>query len=336
MRTAVVLFNLGGPDTLEAVKPFLFNLFYDPHILRWPNPARYLLAGALSARRAPAAREVYRQLGGASPLLKNTQAQADALSAALGPGFETVVAMRYWNPLTAQAAQHVKEMKPDRVVLLPLYPQYSTTTTQSSFTAWKKAAHAVGLRVPTIPICCYPTLPGFVEDIAEKINSLLTSGLSLTRTRFLFSAHGLPQRIVDQGDPYVAQIKQTVMAILNRLPTALESQICYQSRATPVAWTRPSTQEALSRAGLDGKDVVVIPISFVSEHAETLVELDIEYRAQAALYGIKYYQRLETSGTSPRFIQGLRDLVWRHLERPAECDRPCRSLKCGKKGIFYV
>ena len=219
-KTAVVLFNLGGPDRPGAVRPFLFNLFNDPAIIGVPGPLRWLLAQWVSRRRAPVARKIYGELGGASPLLANTEAQAQALEAVLNLGeadhrVRVFIAMRYWHPMSDEAARAVEHYGPDQVVLLPLYPQFSTTTTGSSIVAWERAAANVGLRVPTRSLCCYPTQAGFVAEVAGLLRAALAGvGVGAEgKPRVLFSAHGLPKKIIDRGDPYQWQVEQTAAAV---------------------------------------------------------------------------------------------------------------------------
>ena len=314
MRTAVVLFNVGGPDEPEAVRPFLFNLFNDPAIIGAPMPIRRLLATLISRRRAPVARQIYAKIGGASPLLENTEAQARAIEEALADAdlgeVRCFIAMRYWHPFSNAAAAAVKAFAPVRIVLLPLYPQYSTTTTGSSLAAWRGAAAAVGLNVETHSICCYPTQPGFVAALANAVRPMLQADDRQRRPRLLFSAHGLPKQIVDKGDPYQWQVAQTAAAVVEALAIdGLDWVVCYQSRVGPLEWIGPSTDAEIERAGADGVAVVVAPIAFVSEHSETLVELDIEYRDLALRHGVPGYHRVPTVDTADPFIAGLTDVV---------------------------
>lgn len=311
-RLAVVLFNLGGPDNLRAVRPFLANLFSDPAILPMLAPVRWPLAYLMAALRAPATRGFYRRIGGGSPLLKETEAQAQALQKALSETAEAhvFVAMRYWHPMSEQVVRRVADFAPDRIVLLPLYPQYSTTTTGSSLADWNRAARAAGLNVPTHALCCYPTYPGFIDAHVARIEAVRHIEADGDRFRILFSAHGLPKRVIAAGDPYQAQVEQTVQAIVSGLaPAPADWAICYQSRVGPVAWIGPSIGDEIARAGADGKPVMVVPIAFVSEHSETLYELDIFYREMAAACGVPDFVRVPTLGTEPAFIGALADLV---------------------------
>jgi ferrochelatase len=317
-RVAVVLFNLGGPDNQDAVKPFLFNLFRDPAIIALPAVARYPLAALISTTREKTAQANYAIMGGGSPLLPETQAQAKALDAALrasAPEVETkcFVAMRYWKPFAKETARAVAAFAPDEIVLLPLYPQYSTTTTASSLKAWNEVYRGPGR---TRSICCYPTAAGLARAHAEAIRNLWETAGRPANVRLLFSAHGLPQKIVDGGDPYRAQIEATAAAIGELLPELLDRLVCFQSRVGRLQWLTPSTDDEIRRAGAEGKGVVVAPIAFVSEHVETLVELDHEYAELAREVGCTPYLRAPTPGVRDAFIESLAGAVLSSLERP--------------------
>jgi ferrochelatase len=311
-KIAVVLFNLGGPDSPDSVEPFLFNLFSDPAIIALPNPLRWLVAKLISKRRASKARSIYAQIGGSSPLLANTNAQARALEAALADLGEVrcFPAMRYWHPLTDEAASAVKAFAPERIVLLPLYPQFSTTTTGSSKRAWERAARALGLSAPAGHACCYPVETGFVAAAADLTARHYALAAKHGRPRVLFSAHGLPKKVVAAGDPYQHQVERTAAAIAAKLALPdLDSVVCYQSRVGPLEWIGPYTEDEIARAGADKVPLVVVPLAFVSEHSETLVELDIEYREKAAHDGVPHYERVPTVATHPDFIAGLAAIV---------------------------
>jgi ferrochelatase len=313
-RTAVVLFNLGGPDCPAAVEPFLYNLFFDPAIIRLPTPLRWLLAKLISRRRAPVAQEIYREMGGGSPLLPNTEAQAAALAAALeARGLseaKVFIAMRYWHPRARETAREVAAFAPDEVVLLPLYPQYSTTTSASSLEEWQRETKAAGLTAPTRSLCCYPQETGFVDTVVAGLQTTLRGLDHEKPPRVLFSAHGLPKKIVAQGDPYQWQVEQSVAAVVHRLGEVnLDWQICYQSRVGPLEWIGPATDSEIEKAAAAGRPIVVVPIAFVSEHSETLVELDIEYRRLAEKHGAPAYLRVATAGSEGAFIAGLARLV---------------------------
>lgn len=313
-RTAVVLFNLGGPDSRAAVRPFLFNLFFDPAIIRLPMPLRWLLAKFISKRRAPIAEEIYREMGGGSPLLPNTEVQAAALAAALRQGgmaeVKVFIAMRYWHPRAAETARQVAAYAPDQMVLLPLYPQYSTTTSASSLKEWRREAEAAGITAPSRAICCYPEEAGFVEATVARLRAALREAGQDKPPRVLFSAHGLPKKIIEKGDPYQWQVEQSVAAVVRRLGEVnLDYQICYQSRVGPLEWIGPATDDEIEKTAREGRTIVVVPIAFVSEHSETLVELDIEYRALAEKAGAAGYVRVPTVMADAPFIEGLAQLV---------------------------
>lgn len=308
MKVAIILFNLGGPDSLEAVKPFLRNLFSDPAIINLPGWLRLPLARFISSRRAKKAMGIYAKIGGSSPILGQTEAQARALEKALGQGntdeWRGYVCMRYWHPMTERVVQSVRRYAPDRIVLLPLYPQYSTTTTGSSFKAWKETS---SFTVPSSEIESYPTDPGFIAASVELVRQGLAEA-GAGKTRVLFSAHGLPEKIVKGGDPYQRHVEQTAKAIVDAIGN-LDSTVCYQSRVGPLKWIGPPTEQEIERAGRDGANVVLYPLSFVSEHSETLVELDMDYRQLASEAGVAKYVRVPTVGTHPKFIDGLARLV---------------------------
>jgi protoporphyrin/coproporphyrin ferrochelatase len=327
-KTAVVLFNLGGPDSLAAVWPFLFNLFNDRAIVRLPQPWRALIAGLIAWRRAPTACAIYRRLGGASPILANTEAQACALEASLGQDYRVFIAMRYARPRSIIAAAAIRDWGAAEVVLLPLYPQFSTTTTASSLADWHRAAAAVGLKAPARALCCYPVEEGFIRSLANKIDEALERWPRGVGRRLLFSAHGLPERIA-ASDPYPWQVEATVAALRGRLGDAITDwSIGYQSRVGPLAWIGPATDAEIRRAGKDGKGLIVVPIAFVCEHSETLVELDMDYRHLAATAGVPIYVRVPTVGSAPEFIAGLARLVRaaQGREGPWPCSGAMRRL----------
>lgn len=312
-KVAIVLFNLGGPDRPEAVEPFLFNLFNDPAIIRVPNPIRWLIAKIVSKRRAPVAREIYAELGGGSPIVPLTEDQGRALEAALAGGeseYRSFIAMRYWHPFADEAAAAAKVWGADEVVLLPLYPQYSTTTTESSFRDWERAAAKAGLAVPARSICCYPTEQGFVAGYASLLKEAIAKAGGHQGWRVLLSAHGLPKKVIEQGDPYQAQVEQSCRAIVAATGIQdLDWLTTYQSRVGPLEWIGPATDKEIERAGAEGKSLIVLPVAFVSEHSETLVELDKEYGHLAKESGVPGYIRVPALGTEPQFIQGLARLV---------------------------
>lgn len=332
-RVAIILFNLGGPDSPEAIRPFLLNLFRDPAILRVPSLVRPLLARRIASARLAPATANYALLGGKSPLLEETQQQAKALEAALGEGSGSLVAkcfiaMRYWHPFSEEAVRAAKAWQPDRIVLLPLYPQYSTTTTGSSLTAWREAAAQVGLVVPTTVLCCYFGDDGYVRSIASRLADAYEAARTTlppeVKLRVLFSAHGLPEIIVQRGDPYQFQIEHTAEAVMQAWGAPdIDSIVCYQSRATPQKWLDPSTEAEIERAAHDKVALLVVPIAFVSEHSETLVELDVEYREMAERLGVPGYFRLPTPNADASFIAAMARLVHETL---ANGDGSCSYL----------
>ena len=327
MRIAVILFNLGGPDKPESVKPFLFNLFQDPAIIGLPQPFRWMLAKLISSRRAPIAQEIYKHIGGKSPLLELTTEQANALEAECGDVGEVkaFICMRYWHPMSPETVESVKEFSPDKIILLPLYPQFSTTTTGSSIKDWLKQVRKAGLTAPTVEVCCYPRESGWVSAQTKLIRETYEKLARDEKTggripRVLFSAHGLPKKIIEKGDPYQWQVEQTSAAVVEDLGIeGLDWIVCYQSRVGPLEWIGPSTEDEIARAGKDDVALIVVPIAFVSEHSETLVELDIEYGELAEEAGVPAYHRVPAVGTHPDFISAIGGLVRRAMDHNGAC-----------------
>ncbi len=325
-RIAIVLFNLGGPDRPEAVRPFLRNLFSDPAILRVGPFLRPLLARLIAARRTGPASANYALLGGSSPLLDLTRQQAEALREAL-PEMEArcFIAMRYWHPMSDAVARDVAAWQPSEVVLLPLYPQFSTTTTGSSLTAWRDAAARAGLVARVSTICCYPDDSSYLGAIAAQLRHAWDQARAAvpasTGLRVLFSAHGLPESIVRAGDPYEAQVRDSVAGVVAAMGLPdLDAVACFQSRVTPQRWLGPSTDTEVERAGRDKVAVLVVPIAFVSDHSETLVELDVEYRELAEKHGVPGYFRAPVANSDPAFIAALAGLVRRaRAQGPGLC-----------------
>ncbi len=320
-RIAVVLFNLGGPDSPASVQPFLRNLFNDPAIIRLPGFLRTPLSRFIAWRRAPEAAKIYEELGGGSPLLKNTRDQADALTQVLeekhpGVSWKTFVCMRYWHPMAPQVVSDVKKWQPSHVVLMPLYPQFSTTTTGSSLKEWDEEVERQNLKGAYMRrICCYPKMDGFVQTLSDGISEKLKE-MNPSKTRVLFSAHGLPESIVKSGDPYVWQVNQTAQALVKKLgATCKDWKVCFQSRVGPLPWVRPYTDDEIKQAGQDGKNVLLVPLAFVSEHSETLVELDVEYAELAKEAGVETYARVPTPSLAPDFINGLATHVKAALDK---------------------
>lgn len=330
-KTAIVLFNLGGPDSLSAVQPFLFNLFNDPAIIKLPQPFRYMLAKLISKKRAQKkAIPIYEKMGGKSPILENTQAQADALRNALSShgNVETFICMRYWHPMANEAVKQVKNYAPDNIILLSLYPQYSTTTTQSSLDDFAKHAKCAGLNVPMHTVCCYATHPDFIAAQAELIRPYYEKAANVAKPLLLLSAHGLPEKIIAAGDPYQKQVEATSEAVVKALNIkGLESLTCYQSRVGPLKWIGPDTEEVIKETAAAGRPIVLAPVAFVSEHSETLVELDIDYKNLCDVLGMPHYYRVPTVSVHPKFIACLKQLCLVVKANEALCETPQACVK---------
>jgi len=312
MKKAIILFNLGGPDKLENVEPFLFNLFNDPAILNLPTFLRYPLAKLISNRRAPVAKKIYAELGGSSPILKLTKEQSSALETKLNQTqkedeYKCFIVMRCWNPRAIDVIKDVQLYGPDEVVLMPLYPQYSAATSGSSIKEWKDVCKKNNYHIKTSTICCYPTDQNFIKahtkEIVKKIKNL-------KNFKLIFSAHGLPEKNIKKGDPYQWQVEQSVKKIVESLGDEnLDWILSYQSRVGPLKWIGPSTENTIIENSKIGKHIVLVPIAFVSEHSETLVELDIEYKEIADASGCKNYTRVPALGINEDFIKAMSELI---------------------------
>ena len=338
MKKAIILFNLGGPDKLENVEPFLFNLFNDPAILNLPTFLRYPLAKLISNRRAPVAKKIYAELGGSSPILKLTTEQSDALEIKLNQTqkedeYKCFIIMRCWNPRAKDVIKDVQLYGPDEVVLMPLYPQYSAATSGSSIKEWKDVCRKNNYHVKTSTICCYPTDQNFInahtKEIIKKIKDL-------KNFKLIFSAHGLPEKNIKKGDPYQWQVEQSVQKIVENLYIEnLDWILSYQSRVGPLKWIGPSTEDIIVENSKIGKHIVLVPIAFVSEHSETLVELDIEYKEIADANGCKNYTRVPALGTNEDFIKTMSELITKKNEYkfsenlyPPKIQCPSNFKKC--------
>lgn len=337
-KTAIILFNLGGPDQPSAIRPFLQNLFTDPAIIDLPALLRLPLAWWIAKKRAPEAAKIYAELGGKSPILKNTKAQAAALQKKV-KNSRVFICMRYWHPMIDQTIRDVEKYKPDRIILLPLYPQFSTTTTASSFDQWHQHAAQSDLKnTQTQIVGCYFDHPGFITAQADLIKPHYKAAQKHGRPRILFSAHGLPERTVaKRNDPYVWQIQQGAAAIAKQLNIKnLDWRVTFQSRVGKLEWVKPYTENEIIAAGHQNRPLVVVPIAFVSEHSETLVELDIEYKELAEKSGVPHYERVPTTATHPKFIAGLADIVNKTLNQTDDtlcwgsktCPKNQRSHPC--------
>ncbi len=316
----VVLFQLGGPDSPEAIEPFLYNLFTDPDIIEFPlaRLARPTLARLIASRRARHVREHYAHIGGHSPIRELTERQAAALEKELCQTMDArcFVAMRYWNPSTADAIRQIRAQRFDQLVLVPLYPQYSKTTTGSSLNEWRRQFDAAPRNgTPVRVIHEFHLHPLYIGALVERINEglskfVLPSAPGTDDVHLLFSAHGVPLKEIERGDPYRDQIEATTTLVVATGGWPNPHSLCYQSRVGPGRWLQPSLDEALSRISAQGAGrVMVVPISFVTDHVETLHEIDIEARELAAKLGIRQFETMPALNDSPTFIRALADLV---------------------------
>jgi ferrochelatase len=313
-KLGVVLFQLGGPDSLEAIEPFLYNLFCDPDIIDFPfaRIARQPLARLISSTRARHVRDHYAEIGGRSPILEFTRRQAHALEAELRHDFDArvVVAMRYWHPFTAEAIREMQAHAPDEVILLPLYPQYSRTTTGSSLNEWKRRFHPDGWNPRVHVVNEFHQDAGYIDALVNRIDDSLAEFDDPAEIDMVFSAHSVPVSVIDRGDPYQRQIERTVDMVWSRGGWPGRRHLCYQSKVGASKWLQPSMHATVKRLANEGRRrVLVIPISFVSDHVETLHEIDIEHRAQALSLGIQEYRMVPGLNDTPRFIAVLGQLV---------------------------
>lgn len=328
-RIGVVLFQLGGPDTLEAIEPFLFNLFCDPDIIDFPGArlGRRALAKVISSTRARKVQHHYAVIGGGSPIRRFTEQQARSLQLKLvseGVNARCFVAMRYWHPFTSEAIQHLRAAHCDEVVLLPLYPQYSCTTTGSSLNEWRR------LFSDEIPIRCVESFYQndlYLDALREKIDEALARFPHPERAQLVFSAHSVPVSVIERGDRYKAQIEQTVALVMQRGRWANRHRLCFQSKVGASKWLQPSLHTTLRDLAKEAaREVCVVPISFVSDHVETLGEIDHEAREEAAKLGITQFEMTEGLNNSPTFIAALTDLVLGALETTASTNWPAQSF----------
>jgi protoporphyrin/coproporphyrin ferrochelatase len=321
-RIAVVLFQLGGPDTQEAVEPFLYNLFCDPDIINFPGAflARKTLARLISRTRAKTVRHHYADIGGGSPIRRLTEHQAFALEAALRPHVDarTIVAMRYWHPDTQEAVDALGEISFDDLVLLPLYPHYSLATTRSSLKEWnrlfRQAPGARGEEAPVHMIDHFFDHPDYVAAVVERINAVLRDLPNPDQVHLVFSAHGLPLTLVEQGDPYPDQVEATVELVRQLGAWPNPHVLCFQSRVGPQKWLQPSLLDTIDNLARDrSRSLLVVPISFLTDHIETLYEINIEARAHAKSAGITDFHMMPALNDSPLLIRALADLVLRSI-----------------------
>ena len=311
MKKAVILFNLGGPDKLESVEPFLFNLFNDPAVIGIPSIFRYPLAKFISKKRASIAKNIYKEIGNKSPILELTQDQAKSLENNLSKkdDYKCFVAMRCWHPRASDVIKKVREYNPEEIILLPLYPQFSASTSGSSINEWKDLCKKENYKVKTKTICCYPTESNFIASHVSLIKKTLQN-IENNNFKLIFSAHGLPESKIKKGDPYQWHVEETVKEIMFKLKTEnLDYVISYQSRIGPMKWIGPSTDSEIIKYSKEKKGIVIVPVAFVSEHSETLVELDIKYKKLAEKIGCSFYKRAPALGIEENFIKGLTKLV---------------------------
>jgi len=330
------MFQLGGPDSLEAVEPFLLNLFLDPDIIPM-GPLGFLrrpLAKLISSRRSVPVRRKYAEIGGRSPIGTLTERQRGALVEALSGDIDpvAVVAMRYWNPLTAEAVEALGKAGPlDEIVLLPLYPQFSYATTLSSLKEWRRVYGEPEAAPPQRTVSQFFDHPLYVQAVAQRIGSVLRQFADSSRIHLVFSAHGLPMSLVEKGDPYPNQIEATVRLVSEegrkQFPGWPKTHLlCYQSRVGPSKWLQPPLTGTIERLGTEGvKEMLVVPISFVTEHIETLHEINIEAREEAKKFGVEVFRMMPAVGDSPLFIAALRDLVLRAVALEVPRDVPATS-----------
>ena len=316
MKIGVLLFNLGGPETLRDVKPFLYRLFSDPEIVRvkW-GPLRKALAYTIATFRRKTSEGYYRQIGGGSPLRRLTEEQASALASELkirGRNAETFVGMCTWHPLLDEAIEKVAGSHVDKLVILPLFPQYSVTTTGSGFSVLRQLIDKRPLfkNLEVQWVSSWPEHPGYIESVAQAIQRELAKFPNPGKAHLLFSAHSIPESYVRNGDPYLDQTKTTVELIMGRLGRINPYQLSFQSKIGPVRWLQPFTSDVITQLGREGiHDVLVVPISFVSEHIETLYELDILFKKVAQEAGVENFRRVPALNSDPVFIRALADIV---------------------------
>ena len=323
-RVGVVLFQLGGPDSPAAVEPFLFNLFCDPDIIDFPfsRLGRRPLARLIASTRAKKVADHYRVLGGFSPIRQLTERQAAALEARLirdGIDARCVVAMRYWHPFTAEAIAQLENAQVDQVVLLPLYPQYSSTTTGSSLNEWRRRWNDT---VPTSSVTTFYRHPLYIAAVVDRIHEALAGFPDPAAVRLVFSAHGVPTSVVEKGDPYQRQIEETVALVMEEGAWSNPHCLCYQSKVGASRWLRPSLHETLRKIAAEKvREVCVVPISFVSDHVETLGEIDHCARAEARQLGIERFAMTKGLNDSPKFIETLAALVTAAISESAPQDQ---------------
>ena len=314
----MVLLQMGGPQDLAGVRPFLYNLFSDPEIIPFPGPAIFqkVFAGFVSFFRGFRTKSNYQKIGGGSPILEITARQSRGLQQLLGGDWEAFVCMRYSPPRSEEVVSLLKEKGVEKAVLLSLYPQFSRTTTGSSLSDFERARKKIYPSLQTAQVREFHAHPAYIEALVEKVREGLSEFKGGSHVHLLFSAHGLPQKIIDEGDPYLYQVKETVRLVMESLGD-YPFTLAFQSRAGPVKWLEPSTEAEIRRlAELGAENLLVIPVSFVSDHIETLFEIDIEYRELARKVGIKRFARSPSLNDSEGFLQALKEIVLEKAEEP--------------------
>jgi ferrochelatase len=328
-RLGVVLFQLGGPDTPQAIEPFLFNLFCDPDIIDFPfaRIGRKPLAKLISTTRAKKVLHHYSAIGGASPIRRFTEQQADALQTRLqadGIDAHCFVAMRYWHPFTAEAVEQVRAAECREVVLLPLYPQYSRATTGSSLNEWRRCFRE---EIPVQAIEPFYRHPLYLDALVEKIDETLAQFPESGRPEIVFSAHSVPVSVIEKGDPYQRQIEETVELVMQRGGWPYRHRLCYQSKVGASKWLQPSLHRTIRDLASEKiREVCVVPIAFVSDHVETLGEIDHEAREEAAGLGIQQFEMTSGLNDSPTFIAALADLVAKAIGAGSDQARDAERL----------
>lgn len=341
MKIAVVLFNLGGPSDENAVRPFLFNLFKDKNIIRLPAIIRYPLGYLISTLRYKKASKIYAQLGGKSPINQETQSQVTALENMLNTqekdSFKVFYCMQYWHPMHPEVVDQVAEYAPDEIILLPLYPQFSSTTTKSSLEEWFKQSKEKLSHIQHRTICCYPENTGFIHSYGNGIIEKLKHTKDTHKMMIIYSAHGIPQDCVDDGDPYEEQVQKTTKAIQAYLKSQdydIDHILAYQSKVGPKKWLEPDTESMIEKYAQDKRPMIIVPLAFTSEHSETLVELDKDYKELALNKGCPEYLRVPTVSSESVFIEGLKQGIFDLLEKnmtgnPSICSQ--KMIMCPKK-----
>lgn len=339
-KKAVVFFNMGGPNKIEEVRGFLFNLFYDKNIIRLVNPLRVFVAWMISTLRYKKSSEEYKKLGGKSPLLENTNMQIEGIKNEIkDPTYNYHLGMRYNCPRTADVISTLKFNKIKEVLLVPLYPQFSTTTSKSSLEEFLRKSKRAKFNLRTV--CCYHKEDFFVDAQVDLMSKMYEQINKKYTTKVLFSAHGLPKSYVKKGDPYEKQVRECSQLIfdrfmkLNKMENSpyVEMVVCFQSKVGPQQWLTPNTEDVIQK--MEGFNVIVVPLAFVSEHIETLIELDEQYKKLAYKSGAKHYLRVPTVSTHPVFIKGMANMIKKIFDNEVQCKGDCSKYCRRIKNVVY-